>query len=214
MSKEYLRKFKNRKVDYKKAVDTFFMSKGIACICCNVTGIGDIINNYSVPGYEMLNESLISYINGVMGNIPNDVPAVIEFCGCSFSDEEKKTIENAVWNHYEIELGKAQKTRRLQFLRFLWFAIFFIVSLTLILMGKAGTAYSELLYILFYFFGDTVIAYLFYEKKGTETERIRFAQLVTMKVIFREQFLDRDFTDEEVREILKDISTNAESTEI
>lgn len=214
MSQEYLNKFRKRKVDYKKAVDTFFMSRGIACICCNVTGTGDIINNYSVPGYEMLNESLVSYINSVIGNIPTDVPAVIEFCGCKFTDEEKKTIENAVWNHYEIELGKALKTRRLQFLRFVWFALFFIVSLVLILMGKAGTAYSELMYILFYFFGDTVIGYLFYENRGIENERIRSAQLVTMKVIFREQFLDRDFTDEEVREILADVSTNAKSTEI
>lgn len=123
MSQEYRNKFRKRKVDYKKAVDTFFMSRGIACICCNVTGTGDIINNYSVPGYEMLNESLVSYIN-------------------------------------------------------------------------------------------TVIGYLFYENRGIENERIRSAQLVTMKVIFRERFLDRDFTDEEVREILSDVTSNAESTEI
>ena len=212
MGNNFLLKFRKRKIDYRQAVDTFYMSKGIACICCNISGIDDIINRYSVSGYEMLNESLVSYIDSVMENIPIEVPAVIEFCGCSFTDKEKITIRDAVWNHYEMELGKAQKTRLLHFCRIAWFALFFILAAICVLSGKTGNVPRELLYVVFYFLGDRMIDYIVFGSREVEHSRIRCAQLVTMEVIFREKFIDEELSDEEVDAILKDIAENAKST--
>jgi hypothetical protein len=214
MKKNFLIKFSKRKVDYREAVDAFFMSKGIACICCSVSDISDVINPYCVPGYETLNDALVSYIDSVVQNIPIGVPVAIELCGGSFSDAEKEIIRDAVWNHYEMELGKAQKARLYNIIRICWFALFFILSLLLVLSDKTGDISRELIYVVFYFFGDRMIDYIVFDSNTFERDRIRYAQLVTMKVIFRDRFIDEELNDEEVDEILKDITLNARSTAI
>lgn len=214
MSREFLLKFNKRKVDYREAVDTFYMSKGIACICCNVSGIDDVINPYSVRGYEMLNESLVSYINSVIGNIPVGVPVALELCGGSFTEREKKTITDAVWNHYELELGKAQKVRTGHFIRIAWFVLFFVFAAIFIFSNRTTDTSKELMYVLFYFLGDRMIDYIVFGNRDVELNRIRAAQLVSMNVIFREEFIDDDLSDEEAERIKAAVTEHTKSTEI
>ena len=57
-SRKYIKKFKNKKFNYKKYVKDFYIENGKAHVHANVSSYGDIISKYSVEGYEFLNQSI------------------------------------------------------------------------------------------------------------------------------------------------------------
>ena len=53
---ENKRRIRKMKIDYNRYVKDFYLEDGIAVISCNVSDYYDIIDRYSVEGYEWLNE--------------------------------------------------------------------------------------------------------------------------------------------------------------
>ncbi|MBR2546489.1 MAG: hypothetical protein IKE93_10040, partial [Erysipelotrichaceae bacterium] len=82
--------FRKMKIDYYRYVKDFYLEDGLAYISCNVNDYNDIINPYSVEGYEWLNESFARFVESNAEYIPVEYPIVLEICGKNFSDQQKE----------------------------------------------------------------------------------------------------------------------------
>ena len=69
-----LRKLSRKNVDLGKFVKDFYVEKGLAYISCNVSGYNDIIDRYSVKGYEWVEESFARFVEENAIYIPPEYP--------------------------------------------------------------------------------------------------------------------------------------------
>ena len=58
-----------------------YIENGLAFISCKVKSINDIVDRYSVDGYEWLDESFARYIESNAAYIPTEYPIVLEIIG-------------------------------------------------------------------------------------------------------------------------------------
>ena len=196
--------FLRKKVDYDKAVKYYFIDKDVAYITCKVSGLDDIISRYSVPGYELLSEDF--------SNIPEKYPLVLEITGHRFTKDEQTRIEDAIWTQFELQFGAVQKKQRIGIIRAIWFAIFLGVS-ALLLLNTSQMLY-EMIYILFWFFGDRLIEYLILDGFAVNREKLHYAQILSMKVIFTDKYSDEEISDVEADSYRGDIIKNIMDNEI
>ena len=91
-SRNNIKKFKNKKFNYKKYVKDFYIENGKAHVHANVSCYEDIISKYSVEGYEFLNQDFIDYIEEVTYYIPVEYPVILEISGCKFTEKEEEII--------------------------------------------------------------------------------------------------------------------------
>ena len=87
-----LKNLSKKSVDVGKFVKDFYVEKGLAYISCNVGGYNDIIDRYSVKGYEWLDESFARFIEENAIYIPPEYPIVLEICGVPFTDSPLFTL--------------------------------------------------------------------------------------------------------------------------
>ena len=202
--------FLRKKVDYDKAVKFYFIEKDVAYITCKVSGLDDIVSHYSVPGYELLNEDFSNYLDRIMKHIPEKYPLVLEITGHQFTKDEQTRIEDAIWTEYELQFGAVQQKQRSGIIRGIWFAIFLGLSAVLLLNTKQML--YELVYILFWFFGDRLIEYLILDEFNITREKMHYAQILSMKVVFTDNYSDEDISDNEADsyrgEVIKNIMDN------
>ena len=204
--------FLRKRVDYDKAVKYYFIDKDVAYITCKVSGLDDIISHYSVPGYELLNEDFSNYLERIMIHIPEKYPLVLEITGHQFTKDEQTRIEDAIWTQFELQFGAIQKKQRIGIIRALWFAIFLGVSAFLLLNTKQML--YEMVYILFWFFGDRLIEYLILDEFTISHEKMHYAQILSMKVIFTDKYSDEDISDNEADSYRGDIIRNIMDNDI
>ena len=193
-----LRNFRSKRVDISKYVKDFYVENGLAYISCNVKGMDDIISNYSVKGYEWLNESFASFISGNANYIPSEYPIVLEICGGRFDNEQRKTIEKAVADHYALELGDAQmmyeKTRN-KCLFLLSLALVFASCIWMILKGTASFGFNEAIYVLFWFSLWECANCFCFDRTDAIEERTAAARMASIKIVFSEVFKDEPVAD-------------------
>lgn len=204
--------FLRKKVDYDKAVKYYFIDKDVAYITCKVSGLDDIISRYSVPGYELLSEDFSNYLERIMIHIPEKYPLVLEITGHQFTKDEQTRIEDAIWTQFELQFGAVQKKHRIGIIRAIWFAIFLGVS-ALLLLNTSQMLY-EMIYILFWFFGDRLIEYLILDGFAVNREKLHYAQILSMKVIFTDKYSDEEISDVEADSYRGDIIKNIMDNEI
>ncbi|MBQ2217873.1 MAG: hypothetical protein II418_02940, partial [Firmicutes bacterium] len=126
-----LRKLSRKNVDLGKFVKDFYVEKGLAYISCNVSGYNDIIDRYSVKGYEWVEESFARFVEENAIYIPPEYPIVLEICGHRFTEAQKTTIEETILDYYALKMGDVQMSiqannRRILFM-FLLVAIFAVI---------------------------------------------------------------------------------------
>lgn len=212
LTRNYIKKH----VSEKEIRDSFVMNNGVAHIAAEVEGIDDILNRYCVDGYQFLSDEFTAFLDTSAQFIPKGSPLVLEITGHEFTPQEKKYIEDAVWNHYEIQLMVSQKKRRNLLIKIIWFALCLVLSaLAMSRFDESINAVaSELSVIALWFFGDGLISSVLEEQSDTAAEHMRLAQFASMKVIFTDSYVDEDFTDDEVKMYVEEIKENTESTEI
>ena len=102
------RRIRRMKVDYNKYVKDFYLEDGLAIISCNVNGYYDIIDRYSVEGYEWLNDSFARFLESNAFYIPFEYPIVLEICGTKFNRKQREVITETIHDYYELKLGDKQ----------------------------------------------------------------------------------------------------------
>ena len=203
--KKNIRHFKKKEVDYAKYIRDFYLDNGIAYISCNVRCMEDVINRYSVRGYEDLNPEFAGYIEENAYHIPVEYPIVLEICGCSFNAEEKKTIEETVQDYFGLKLGDAQldlslnraNSIRLLVLGLASFALFFVLGK----LDVLGTVLDFAFWFFIWEFGDMV----WRARSELLENKTAAAQLASVKVVFRREFTDDHADDRLANEILAEV---------
>ena len=116
--KENLKQFRRKSVDLDKFVKDFYVENGLAYISCNVNDYYDIIDKYSVDGYEWLNGSFTRFVEENANYVPTEYPIVLEICNHIFTKKQRDCIEETIADYYALKMGdvKTNKSGRQEYL--------------------------------------------------------------------------------------------------
>ena len=106
--KSNIKYFRKKEVDLGKFVNHYYIENGLAYISCNVKGIFDIVNPYSVENYEVINSGFADFIEENAYYIPVEYPIVLEICGTNFTADQQEMVKRIVADYYALRLGDKQ----------------------------------------------------------------------------------------------------------
>ena len=204
-----LKNLSRKSVDVGKFVKDFYVEKGLAYISCNVSGYYDIIDRYSVKGYEWLEESFARFVEENAIYIPPEYPIVLEICGHRFTKEQQDCIEATILDYYALKMGDVQMSmqanrRRIVFLLALMsvFAIFVYIASQ---FPNLPRPLAEAPFVLFWMALWDASEFLFLDRRDLQEDKLEAAQLASMKVTFYEKFEDGPAEPAVVQEFLEEI---------
>jgi len=200
--------FQKMKVDYYRYVKDFYLEDGLAYISCNVNDYYDVIDPYSVDGYEWLNESFARFVESNAEYIPVEYPIVLEICGRDFTDEQKKTINETIHDYYELKLGDKQmdlqnNTRKI--LTFLIIGMIVTAIMFIIQMRTPDNFVNEMIVILVWFFIWELCGMIFFDRNDLKEEKMAAAQLATITVKYKVRFIETALSEKEKEKIYERI---------
>ena len=205
------RLFLKRDAQLNKRLKEDYIDNGIATLPCKVTGMDDVINRFSVPGYETLSPEFSEYIESSVAFIPPEYPIVLEISGCRFSEEEQTIIRRTIRDDYTYELGAVQRENRKQLTVALLMFVGMLITgfLTFGVQGITDTA-VEIIYIFFWFFADLTACYFCLDGFENRKKRLLAGRLADMTVCFSEKYDDSAVTDEDARSVYEELEKMAE----
>lgn len=202
------RRIRRMKVDYNKYVKDFYLEDGLAIISCNVNGYYDIIDRYSVEGYEWLNDSFARFLESNAFYIPVEYPIVLEICGTKFNRKQREVITETIHDYYELKLGDKQmelndNTRRI--ITFMVIAGLFTLLFTFVQGWQQDSFVVQFILIMLWFFiwglSDMVVT----DRSELKEEKMAIAQLASTVVRFREEFIDEPYDEFEQEKIYQEL---------
>lgn len=191
--REYLWKLNRSHVNVEKYIKEFYIENDLAYISCNVKSYYDIIDSYSVEGYEWLSERFSRFVETNAEYIPVEYPVVLEICGHKFSDREKTVIEETIRDYYALKMGDAQLDITRNNRTGIFLLVLSVISGILIYMNKVATfnmIASEMVMIMFWMFVWEFVDCILFEGSRLQEEKSWAAQLANIKVVFRDHFSD------------------------
>lgn len=203
-----MRSFKKKKIDYSMYVKDFYLENGLAYISCNVRSYFDVIDKFSVNGYEWLDEEFARFVESNAYYIPVEYPIVLEICGGKFSKKQQDSIVETIADYYSLKLGDKQIDLDHNRNKILWFFVFGLALFGVVLLFnwiKLIGAVKEVICILFWFFiwemGDLIV----YERMDMKRAKTDMAQLASIKVMFNDKFTDKPDDEAVVEEIISEV---------
>ena len=208
-----VRLFESRKghLDYRIKRD--YVRNGIATIPCRVSGYSDVISPYSVKGYETLNPEFVDYLKSAADVTPAEYPLVLNIIGDCLSEDEKMTIEEIIRDDFGYGLGMVEEDEK-RHARIFCFMFFGLILLTIILCFTQALAEvpRELIFIMFYFTGETLCDYVFLTGHDLRRERRLAGRLASIKVVFSESYEEPDYTEKDVNQLYSEIEKDVNAT--
>ena len=200
--------FRNMKVDYYRYVKGFYLEDGLAYISCNVRDYHDIIDIYSVEGYEWLNESFARFIETNAEYIPVEYPIVLEICGRKFTDSQKAVINETIHDYYELKLGDKQidlQNNTGQIITFLAIGVIATLIMMALQIWRADSFVNDMIVILVWFFIWELCGMIFFDRNDLKEEKMAAAQLASITVRYKVQFTDTTVSEKEKEQIYESI---------
>lgn len=196
-------------MDLGKFVKDFYVERGLAYISCNVNGYYDIIDRYSVKGYEWIEESFARFVEENAIYIPPEYPIVLEICGHRFTKEQQTCIEETILDYYALKMGDVQMSiqnnnRRILFL-FLLALVFAIFLYVVLMLPHIPKVLSEAVFVLFWMALWDATEFFFVDGRDLQEEKLEAAQLASMAVTFYEKFEDGPAEPEVVQQIMEEM---------
>ena len=208
---KYKNRFKNKTVDISRYVRDYYVENNLAYISVNVNSYEDIVSKYSVVGYEDLNQEFVDYIEENAEYIPLEYPIVLEITGTRFSKDKQKIITETISDYYNMKLGETQEELSSNTRFALLLFVLAIVTGALYLTVSATQFFSTALELGIWFFAWTFADVFWLERNEIKERKTDYAQLSSMKVIFKEEFVDDDISEKEEKQIIQDIISYSES---
>lgn len=205
--------FESRKghLDYRLKRD--YVRNGIATIPCRVSDYSDVISTYSVKGCETLNPEFDEYLKSTAELMPPECPLVLNIIGNCLSREEQKTVEETIRDDLAYDLGIVEKKEKRHTQTFFLMLAGMLLSGGLLWFTKAlADEPRELLYILFWFAGETLCDYLFLTGYELRCERRLAGRLASIKIVFSESYEMPNYTQSEVDELYSEIEKDVNKT--
>lgn len=199
------------RLDYRANRD--YVRNGIASIPCRISDYSDVISTYSVKEYETLNPDFVDYIKSTAEVTPPEYPLVLNIIGNCLSPEEQHTIESIIGDDFAYDLGLVEKeeSRHTKTFYLMFFGLV-LSGLLLWLTHELADLPRELLYILFWFTGDTLCDYIFLTGYELRRERRLAGRLASIRVVFSETYHDPDYTESDVEKLYTDIEKDVNKT--
>ena len=191
-------------LDYRIKRD--YVKNGIATIPCRISDYSDVINTYSVKDYETLNTEFFEYVTTTAEVTPPDCPLVLNIIGDCLSQDEKNTIEEVIRDDFAYDLGMVEKEEKRHKRFFLvMFIGLFLTGVILRLTEALSELPRELIFILFWFMGETLCDYIFLTGYELRRERRLAGRLASIKVVFSESYEKPDYTDSDYNKLYSEI---------
>jgi len=210
--KKNLRNFRKKHVDVAKYVKDFYVDNGLAYISCNVNGYDDIIDQYSVRGYEWLNESFARFIESNAAYVPTEYPIVLEICNYRFTAKQKETIEETISDYYALQQGDAQINIEKNNRKNIILVLFIVVGVIAMVLTNSLSisVVRESIVVFFWFALWDLLDSAIFERQELVEARVDAAQMANIKVIFKEVYYDAPVSTEKEKEILGEIFSEEE----
>ena len=207
--RRHIRTFQKQTTDYEHLVRKYYVDEnGIAYISCNVKDYYDVIDRYSVKGYEWLNEEFVRFVEENANYIPPEYPILLDITGAYFTDEQKATIEKTIHMYYDLKLGDMQVEIRSSLHKMNLLVCLSVLGLTLLVLSytlPVPRIIYEVATLFFWFFlweaGDTLI----YDHHDYVMQKTYVAQMKSMKVSFSSKFSDEPLDDETASAIMQEV---------
>lgn len=203
--------FLHRKSNVEARVQNAYIDHDMAVISCRVTDYYEVINHYSVPGWESLDPAFTKFLDENINYIPPEYPVVVEITGKKFTLQEQERIRAAIREDSLYALSDAEAevedNRRL----FLYVLLGTIVGTGLILLAQRLTdVAAEFFYVVYWFFADTLVRFLLQDRFELRQRRLLAGRKASVTVRFYEKFDPADYTDSEAKELVSEILAEGE----
>lgn len=162
-------------------------NEGIAHIGYKVAGVEDIVNQYSIENYELLNPDFESYMGRIIDYIPEKTPIILEIIGGNLSIDEQSRADNAVWNHYLLKLTDAKLKIKRSLTRTFWYFLSIFASALLIYYSssdKFSDLATQFLYLPIWYFAYRVLTYPIFDCIPLMRQIKKLKQLAAIKLKF------------------------------
>ena len=204
--RKFFKLFESRRAHLDYRVRRDYVRNGIATIPCRIFNYNDVISTYSVKGYETLNDDFFEYLTSTAEVTPPECPLVLDIIGNCLSQEEKETIERIIQDDLAYDLGMVEKEEKRHRKSFLFMLIGLIVSGVLLWFTQTlAEEPREVLYILFWFMGESLCDYIFLTGYDLRRERRLAGRLASIKVIFSETYESPHYTERDVDALYSEI---------
>lgn len=198
-------------LDYRVRRD--YVRNGIVTIPCNISEYSDVICSYSVSGCESLNTDFVDYVKEAAEMTPSECPIVLDLIGGRLTEEEQDSVEETIKDDFAYDLGMVEREERRHA------KVFFLMFIGMIVSGIAlrftepfAEEPRELLWILFWFMGDTLCDYLFLTGHDLRQARRLAGRLASVRVVFSESYQDPTYKEHEVENLYSEIEREVKET--
>lgn len=214
MSKRRIVKlFESRSGNLENRLKKDYIQNGVATIPCRVSDYNDVISNYSVKGFETLNQEFVDFLKRTDEVIPPDYPVVLNIISDTLSAEEKKAIKETIEDHFAYELGVVENHEKRHTRTFILMLIGMVLSGILLWLTRTLEEESrELFFVLFWFLGDTLCDYIFLTGHDLRHDRRLAGRLASVKIVFSDEFEKPKYTDTNREKLYSEIEKDVEET--
>ena len=214
MSKRRIVKlFESRSGNLEDRLKKDYIQNGVVTIPCRVSDYNDVISNYSVKGFETLNQEFVDFIKRTDEVIPPEHPVVLNIISDTLSAEEKKAIKETIEDHFAYELGVVENHEKRHTRTFILMLIGMVLSGILLWLTRTLEEESrELFFVLFWFLGDTLCDYIFLTGHDLRHNRRLAGRLASVKIIFSDVFEKPKYTDTNREKLYSEIEKEVEET--
>lgn len=214
MSKRRIVKlFESRSGNLEDRLKKDYIQNGVVTIPCRVSDYNDVISNYSVKGFETLNQEFVDFIKRTDEVIPPEYPVVLNIISDTLSAEEKKAIKETIEDHFAYELGVVENHEKRHTRTFILMLIGMVLSGILLWLTRTLEEESrELFFVLFWFLGDTLCDYIFLTGHDLRHDRRLAGRLASVKVVFSDDFEKPNYTDTNREKLYSEIEKDVKET--
>ena len=207
------RLFESRSARLEHRLKQDYVRNGIATIPCHISDYSDVINTYSVEGFEAPNTEFIDYVTTSAEVTLPECPIVLNIVGDCLSQSEKKTITETIRDYFAYQLGMVEKDEKRHTRTFALMMIGLVLSGILLWCTRSlEEEFRELFFILFWFVGDTLCDYIFLTGYDLRRSRRLAGRLASIKVVFSDSYVKPNYTESDVDRLYSEIEKDVNET--
>lgn len=213
MKEKFGKLFESRKGRMDYLLDRDFINNGIATFPVKISSYYDVIHPLSVRRYETLNPDFKDLVELGAGVLPPECPIVMNIIEDCLTEEERKTIVATIQEYYAYNLGVVEKDVKRHTKRFLIMTVGLVLSAILLWLSEGLEEVSrELIFVLFWFMGDTLCDYILLTGHDLRRDKRAAGQLASVKVTFSKTFDESDYTQAEIDNLYSEIEKDVKKT--
>ena len=213
LNRKVIKLFESRKGNLDHRLKQDYVRNGIVTLPCQISDYNDVISTYSVKGYEELNTEFCDYLKMAAEFTPPEYPLVLNIVEDCLSPEEKKTITETIQETFAYELGAVEKEEKRHTKVFIVMMVCLIVTIILLYLTRTlDDEPRELIFIMFYFAGDTLCDYILLTGHDLRHNRRMAGRLASIKVVFSKEFEDPNYTEHDVNRLYSEIERDVRDT--